>query len=307
MKYLLILYRLLISTFKTQIMIKNANRFFTLVMLLLFSSGSVLAIEFDDLMKTGKIDAYATGNDESVHYAIPLKIIIRNNTSSNIQIRIPAGYTFQPDDSIYQNIIVTKTILLSLAPGRSMPINVYGMCMESSDHAPGEVSRYTAAGMAIPKLVKLAEFIEENKYFNPAGQNAMWTLIEDRPLYEVVSLDTSAAFKLQHFLADLTGKPIIPAPEEEAYLYDYTERPHNITVGGEIEIHTSSVMQVQWCLFSEDGILLREMYNGPLGPGDVTLEFEYDAQVYIAPVYYLKLVSDDEVIYNHRISVDRDR
>ncbi|MBN2729300.1 MAG: hypothetical protein JXR53_08755 [Bacteroidales bacterium] len=285
---------------------KIASRVFTLVLLLVFSSGTAFAIEFDDLLISGKINAYATGNDESVHYAIPLKIIIRNNTSSTIQIRIPAGYTFHPDDSSYQNIIVTNTILLALAPGRSAPIEVYGMCMESSDHAPEGEARYTSAGMAEPKIVKLAEYIEENKYFNPAGQNAMWTLIEDRPLYEVTSLDTSAAYKLQHFLADLTGKPILPAPEEEAYLYNYEERPSNVSVGGEVEIHTSSVMQVQWCLFSEDGILLREMYNGPLGPGDVTLEFEYDAQVYDAPVYYLKLVADGEIIYNRRLAFDND-
>lgn len=284
-----------------------ASRVFTLVLLMIFCSGTAFAIEFDDFLKSGKINAYATGNDESVHYAVPLKIIIKNNTSSTIQIRIPAGYTFYPDDSSYQNIIVTNTILLALAPGRSAPIDVYGMCMESNDHGPESAARYTAAGMAEPKLVKLAEFIEANKYFNPAGQNAMWTLIEDRPLYEVVSLDTSAAYKLQHFLADLTGKPIIPAPEEEAYLYNYAERPHNITVGGEVEIHTSSVMQVEWCLFSEDGILLREMYNGPLGPGDVALEFEYDASVYDDPVYYLKLVADGEVIYNHKIAFDRNR
>ena len=60
-------------------------------------------------------------------------------------------------------------------------------------------------------------------------------------------------------------------------------------------------IMVVWALYSENGILLRELYNGPI-EGHQTLSFEYDATVYTDPIYYLKLVADNKVLYNKKLS-----
>ncbi len=158
--------------------------------------------------------------------------------------------------------------------------------------------------MASDKIVKLAQFIEKNKFWSPAGQQPMWTLINDEPLYAVSSLDTSQAAILQKYLSEITGKKIEEIPEDQSYLYDYQVKPHKVTVGGEVEFDMKHKIMVVWALYSEDGILLREMYNGPV-EGHQILTFEYDAEVYSDPVYYLKLVADDKVLYNKRLSFDR--
>ena len=287
-------------------MIYYTSRVKVLVFVLLFIIPNIIsATDFETLINNGKISYTCNGNDESVHYARPLKIVLQNNSSFAINVSLPAGYVFRADDSTYQNILITNSMLAALQPGQSKTYVLNGMCMESSDRAPQSESTFSSNGMAENKLVKLAEYIEKNKFFSQAGQNAVWTLINDKPLYEVTSLDTSQAYKLQHFLSDLTGKAILPAPEEEAYLYDYSERPRKVVVGGEIVFNTSSVMEVEWSLFNEDGILLREIYNGPIGPGEVTLDFEYDAEVYSDPIYYLKLVADGELMYNRKLAFDR--
>lgn len=278
----------------------------TFVFVLLFLiTNFVSATDFETLINNGKLSYTCNGNDESVHYAKPLKIQLKNNSSSAINVSLPAGYVFRADDSTYQNILITNSMLAALQPGQSKTYVLNGMCLEESDRAPRNESTFSSIGMAEDKLVKLAQFIEKNKFFSPAGQNAVWTLINDKPLYEVASLDTAQAYKLQHFLSDLTGKPILPAPEEEAYLYDYSERPHKVVLGGEIVFNTSRVMKIEWSLFNEDGILLREIYNGFIGPGEVTLNFEYDAEVYSDPVYFLKLVTDGELMYNKKLTFDR--
>lgn len=257
-----------------------------------------------ELQKSGSIKCYTIGNDSSVHYALPLAIRLVNAAKTKLDVKIPAGFVFVARDSSYQNIVITESIVATLQPGQTKQINLRGMCMEQSDHAPSGTCHYNPDKMAADKIVKLAQFIEKNKFWSPAGQQAMWTLIDDEPLYAVSSFDTAQAAILQKYLSELTGKKIEEIPDDESYLYDYQVKPHKVTVGGEVEFNMKHKIMVVWALYSEDGTLLREMYNGPV-EGHQTLNFEYDAEVYSDPVYYLKLVADDKILYNKRLSFDR--
>ncbi len=273
-----------------------------LLLCILSATQQIFAEDFLTLVRNKKISCSVSGNENSVHYAKPLKVKVKNNTASLIDLNIPSGFVFVADDSSFQNILVTQTMLASLEPSVSKEFVLYGMCMESSDRAPVENAQFSPRGMAEPKLVQLARFIEKNKFFTPAGQNAVWTYMNDLPLYAVSSIDTSQAYILQQFLSELTGKAIIPVPEDESYLYNYNERPKKFVVEGEINFHISYKLHVEWGLYNEDGILLRELYNGFLGPGDETLRFTYDASAYSDPVYYLKLVTDGELMYNRKLT-----
>lgn len=273
-----------------------------LILFLLMSVAQAQTTGFENQVKSGIVNCSTTGNDSSVHYALPLMLKLASTCKEAIQVTIPAGFVFKALDSTFQNIVVTQRIVATLSPGQSKQIALHGMCIESGDRAPKGTCSYTPDKMAPEKIVKLAQFIEQNKFFSPAGQEAMWALIDDAPLYEVTSLDTSQAAILQKFLSELTGKPITKAPEEEAYLFDYSEKPHKVIVGGEINFSLHHRTSVVWALFSEDGILLREMYNGFVEPGESKLTFEYDAEVFDNPVYYLKLVADDKVVYNKKMS-----
>jgi len=271
---------------------------------LLLVSAVLQAQMISDLQKSGSIKCYTIGNDSSVHYAQPLAIRLVNAARTKLDVKIPAGFVFVATDSSYQNIVITESIVATLQPGQTKQINLRGMCMERSDHAPSGTCHYNPDKMAPEKIVKLAQFIEKNKFWSPAGQQAMWTLINDEPLYAVSSLDTSQAAILQKYLSELTGKKMEEIPEDQSYLYDYQAKPHKVTVGGEVEFDMKHKIMIVWALYSEDGILLREMYNGPV-EGHQILTFEYDAEVYSDPVYYLKLVADDKVLYNKRLSFDR--
>lgn len=271
---------------------------------LLLVSAVLQAQMISDLQKSGSIKCYTIGNDSSVHYAQPLAIRLVNAARTKLEVKIPAGFVFVATDSSYQNIVITESVVATLQPGQTKQINLRGMCMERSDHAPSGTCHYNPDKMAPEKIVKLAQFIEKNKFWSPAGQQAMWTLINDEPLYAVSSLDTTQAAILQKYLSEITGKKIEEIPEDQSYLYDYQVKPHKVTVGGEVEFNMKHKIMVVWALYSEDGILLREMYNGPV-EGHQILTFEYDAEVYSDPVYYLKLVADDKVLYNKRLSFDR--
>lgn len=259
------------------------------------------ATDFLQLISEKKIHCSVMGNDDGVHYGKALIIHIENLTSSQINFSIPSGFIFQPEDTIYQDIIVTQTLYADIQPRQKMDFKLYGMCMEQYDVAPSIHAVYMPFKMAEEGLLKLIRFIEKNRFFSPAGQQAVWTYIQDKPLYAVASVDTSQAYQLQRFLSEITGKPILDIPEEDEYLYDYEVRPKTIIIEGETSFRYNRPVRVEWCLFSEDGVLVRELFKGELPAGLQKLNFYFDAEVYDAPVYYLKLVMDGEVIDNSRI------
>lgn len=231
---------------------------------------------------------------------------MKNRTQSQLSVSLPAGYIFNADDSSYQNIIITQSLIANLQPCQTKEFEMYGMCIESSDISPSQYSTYSPSGIAEPKLLKLAQFIEQNKFFSPTGQQAVWAYMNDEPIYTVASIDTSQSFKLQRFFSELTGKAILPIPDDQSYLYNYNERPRSLVVEGEINFRMNYKIHVEWALYNENGILIRELYNGYLEPGEQTLSFSYDATVYTEPVYYLKLGTDGELMYNKKISFDED-
>jgi hypothetical protein len=275
-----------------------------IVILLLFSSLHCSSSDFQQLLKEKKIQCSVFGFDGNVHYGKALQIHFANLTNGNIRFSVPCGFIFKPEDTIYQDIIVTQTLYVDMQEGQTRDYKLYGMCMEEYDRAPCIHSIYQPFKMAEDGLLKLVHFIEQNRFFSPAGQNAVWTYIQDKPLYSVASIDTAQAFKLQKFLADITGKPVLEISEEDEYVYDYHRRPKKFIVEGEVNFKYDKPIKVEWCLFNEQGVLVREIYNGEIAAGPQTLSFSYDATVYSDPVYYIKLVMNGEVIYNSKLTFD---
>ena len=135
---------------------------------LLLVSAVLQAQMISDLQKSGSIKCYTIGNDSSVHYAQPLAIRLVNAARTKLEVKIPAGFVFVATDSSYQNIVITESVVATLQPGQTKQINLRGMCMERSDHAPSGTCHYNPDKMASDKIVKLAQFIEKNKFWYPA-------------------------------------------------------------------------------------------------------------------------------------------
>lgn len=253
------------------------------------------------LINQGTIKVSAGGIENSVHYYKPLYVSISNTITNTIKIEIPAGFIFHPTDSSYQSIVITDQLFAVLNAGQTQTFELFGMCIEPSDRAPHKGIIYAPGLMGDEKLVKLAEYISEKQYFSSTGQAAVWALVQDDDLESITGFDSTEVINLVAFMHDLTGKPIPPKPSIDDYERNLSSQAIKVRVGGELEFDLPRRQMVTWSLFNENGILVRELYNGPLGPGEDMLTFQYDATVYKDPVYYLKLVVDGEIIVEQRI------
>lgn len=259
------------------------------------------------LVSARKIKVNCSGDDKEVHYVKPLKLKLTNISSNNVNIEIPAGFIFTPDDSTYQEIVVTEQMLATLSPGMSKEISLHGMCIEPSDHAPNSNSTFIPDRMGDAKLVKLAQFIEKNQYYTGTAQQAVWALVDDRGLESITGFDSTEVNNLIAFMHDLTGKPIPPKPSADDYERDLNSKAMKVKVSGEMEYNIKSTYQVSWAMYDANGLLIREMYNGFLGPGSGVLTYEYDATVYQDPKYIIRLVADGRIIYEHTLQRRQDR
>lgn len=264
-----------------------------------FMAFTANAENIKSLMMAKKLKISCSGDDKEVHYVKPLKLKLTNASGSTINVEVPTGFIFSPNDSSFQDIVVTQQILATLAPGVSKEINMHGMCIEPSDHAPNSESTFYPDRMGDTKIVKLTQFIEKNGYFSGTAQQAVWALVDDRGLESITGFDSTEVNNLVAYMHDLTGKPIPPKPSADDYARNLQSSAIKVKVGGEMEYNIKTEHQVSWAMYDANGILVREMYNGPLGPGSGVLSYDYDATVYENPKYLIRLVVDGRIMYEH--------
>jgi hypothetical protein len=91
------------------------------------------------------------------------------------------------------------------------------MCCQAHNSAPAERSDYAVGKLADSNLVKLANFIDQNKYYTDySAQQSVWVISDNNSLASITDGDKEKVSKLQKFVSKITGRIIPP--------YDITYR-----------------------------------------------------------------------------------
>lgn len=140
------------------------------------------------------------------HSGSCIEATLRNNGSSVLKVRVEPGRRLVADTAKYQDIFVVKTNLITLLPGTEEKVELFGFCCESSDFGPDLDLKYSSGFMAPPAWVKLASFLDKNKFPNTAMQHAVWVLSNDHDIAGVDCENREQTIALRKLLCDLTGK-----------------------------------------------------------------------------------------------------
>jgi hypothetical protein len=268
-----------------------------------FAPGSTYSL--GDAIAKGKIKATYVSNPNGTHYTKPLKIVLANLTGEQINVIVENATTFYPDDPNYQNLIVTCSGTIPLAPSQTKETEIYAMCTESTDSAPGtNEMHYTIGPAAGSKLAGLTKMLEEKKWFDATGQNAVWAIANNESPGEVYGPDKAQQDALRQYVSNITGKPI-PKDDETNYENDFYAQPKpDRRVEGMIGFSYSWKASVSVGLFNEQNVLVRELYNNTaLPPGTHKVNYAFDNSVYTDSVYYARLICDGEMKINRKIEL----
>lgn len=251
------------------------------------------------LIQSHQINYKIAVNESSPHYSSPFVITFKNNQNTNLQFNIDNGSVLEADNEENQNFIVTQDLIVQLKSGESKEFPIYAMCIERHDAAPGIADSYKIGGKADDGLVKLSNFINKNKNFEPDAQFLMWDIAEG--MYKPDELD--------EFKINSNG---------EVEVYDWiNETPTLVTheiieepskpklmVNGEFEMNLGSTKNIHIAMFNENNVLVKELYKNPKTPaGATTLAYAFNSYDFPEETYYVKVVMNGKIVMQRTIDM----
>ncbi len=262
----------------------------------------------NDAIKQKKITVTGKYNESSVHYLKPVILTIVSLMNRVIKLKIESGDLMEPEDSTCQTMMVTGDLILLLKPGESKKIEPYGMCTEPNDGAGRKGLVYFFKPNENKELIEIAKFINDNKYKDGVGQNAVWCVADKRrDLLDINGYDSASRLKLITKVAEITHKPIPDAKLLKQSYTDYTAPKITETIGGMFEFKFAKTTKVHIAMFNSRGTLVRELYFNPTEkPGIHKVSFEFDYTVYTDEYYMIKLIAEEEVLLTSRVDRDED-
>jgi len=247
-----------------------------------------------------------SGNESSTHYLKPVKLIVKNLRNEELKLIIKLGTIITPDDSEYQNIIVTKEELICLSPLKEKVFEIYGMCTEPGDIAPDISAVYRFENKINEKLLPLLRLIQAKKYYKPEGQYAVWAAYEKRPLKYICGYDTVAEKELVNIVAEITNQPIPVRNNNENYLTNYYNNQIKLKIGGNFDYKLSQEKSLSIAMFDKNNVIVRELYkNDHVCAGTHHFDYYFDASVYTDDYYFIRLIINDEIKLNLKVEIPR--
>ncbi|HEY0031297.1 MAG TPA: hypothetical protein VGC65_11100 [Bacteroidia bacterium] len=138
-----------------------------------------------------------------------IEMKIQNLTNQKLDLRLEAGRRLDSKKQDEQDILVTQAQEFFVNANQPKTLNVFGMCCQAHKSAPQQKSDYTVGKLADSNLIKLALFIDKNKYYtNYSAQQSVWVVSDDNSIGSIDDDDKDVKKLLREYVAKLTGKTI---------------------------------------------------------------------------------------------------
>lgn len=265
----------------------------SLIFFLLFNSTTV---SLDKAIKEDLVQLSSKTNESSTHYNEPLKFTLTNKSNSALQIEIPIATYFNPVDTDYQSFMVVEPMYVKLEANESKVINPQAMCINQDKRAHKKDIAYKYGGLKGKEFVDIANFLKQEQLIGTVtGQQILWSLSNNYPLEEITMFDLNRQQAVVSRLAKLTNKPVPPPPLRTDYKRNLNAKPQ-VEFSGNIQFNLRKTSSVQIAMFNTNNVVVRELYNNAAhkaGPTD--MEFSFDASVYQADTYKIKLICDGQI------------
>lgn len=128
---------------------------------------------------------YEVVDKDGVHYGKCMAISLKSKIDSAVLLRLDCGTQLIPFITSVQTMIVTQKAVFPLYPNEPYATRFYAMCGQLHDDAPDIETTFRIGELADTRLVKLANYLEDNYIQNVIGQHAMWALTDEADFEEL--------------------------------------------------------------------------------------------------------------------------
>ncbi len=171
-----------------------------------FAKDKIKYISIEKYIKDNSINTKITGvggySEECLNFEI------ENLKPDTLFILLEPGRRIVSYDSTIQDILILKTVEITLPPLASIILKGYGFCCQSSNSSPSFGSKFNIGFMAPKTWVEFAEFADKSNFPADALQNAVWVLSNNHPLSSIHNEKPELVFELKKIVAKLTKQEI---------------------------------------------------------------------------------------------------
>lgn len=161
-------------------------------------------VDLEDAIKKGMVKIEPVSKGGYSGDCINLKLT--NLSKGELNLVLPAGSVFHPEDDGMQDIFVPQDQLFVLEKGKTLQRPVRGYCCQASDRSPSSGTTFRLAKSKNPKLQELASFLKKNRFSDHITQSAVWCVSDDHNVSGIYHSDRSKVQPLRDVLCKLTGQ-----------------------------------------------------------------------------------------------------
>jgi hypothetical protein len=277
---------------------KNVTGMLFLTILSPFVSTATDHVSLDELQKLGKISVQIAGvggfQEECVQF------IITNFSRDSIHGMIPAGRKLNSLDDSEQDILVVKTRRMSVAPGETDTVKIYGFCCQSDKKSPKKNSAFSFGVMAPAAWLILTHITDLFNFPPSAIQNAIWVLSNNHDIRSIPAYSNPQADQLRHAVANILD---IELPW---YSFQYAQDPtdlftnHKTHLFAEVPFNLPYQALISAQITDKWGNTVFEEYAGSYKAGDNVLSVSVPIETWAVDDYYL-FINEDFHTTNKRL------
>jgi hypothetical protein len=252
----------------------------------------------EEAVKKKLVSVSVTGKGGYTGEVIQIKL--KNLLKKPVSVDVEAGRRFDSEESHEQDILVNKAVTLALSPNQTKIFTISGMCCQAHNSSPGKGSAFAIGKMADTNLVKLARFIDTNKWYGDGtAQRAVW-IVSDHNRMEDIGGDDPVSKKLQQFVSKLTGREIpkyrvdygMQSGENNGAVY--TGVPAKISGIFNFEIFSNGL--VTFGIYDAEGHAVQMFIRDrPVNKGSYGFKYAFKASDLPKGDYYARLRLDGQV------------
>lgn len=229
---------------------------------------------------------------------------IQNLTNEALALKVEAGRRLDSENQQEQDILVVKQERFVLGAKQEHTYKIYGMCCQAHNSSPSKNAVYKVGKMADSNLVKLARFVNDNKYYSDyTAQAAVWSVSDNNSIAGIEG-EKEISEKLQKYVSQITGRPI------PVYKIHYKQQSGNDVMGRAVNIQgvfsysLSTKNKVTISIYNSDGKIVQTlMLKQSHEQGDYKLTYNVNTTKFPAGIYYTRMIANGAVVKEEKIEL----
>jgi hypothetical protein len=254
------------------------------------------SISIEDAIKKKLVSASIKG--KGGHTGDVIRIKLKNLLNRTVSIDVEAGRRLDSEKQNLQDILVNRAAVLTLLPNQTKTFTISGMCCQAHNSGPDSSAVFSVGKMADTNLVRLARFIDENKWYGDGtAQRAVW-IVSDNNAMEGIGGNDTISKRLQLFVSKLTGKPIPEYKIEYAGAQDCGAVFSGIAakIKGDFEYEIYSNGLVTFGIYDSRGQVVQMFFTDkPRSKGSYVFSYEFNTSNLPKGEYFARFRFDGQV------------